>query len=154
MKCLAAAVAMSALAIAGCGDDSTDPTTSVSVKLKQQMPMSVAFFEGSSTGISFADANGAEVYNEDFWKLPDGRPNEAMDTINYDLDEVALPTSGQYEIDAVIRACGGSGCSAEDLGRPVVHCETNLGIDDNMQITVVYKDRKQTPGCGFAIQSR
>lgn len=154
MKCLAAAVAMGALAIAGCGEnDSTDSTTSVSVKLKQQMPLGPVFFEGSSTGISFADANGDEVYNEDFWKLPDGRPNETMDTINYDLDEVTLATPGEYKIDAVIRACDGSGCSAEDLGRPVVHCETNPGIDAEMQITVVYKDRKQTPGCGFAIQS-
>lgn len=153
MRYLAIAVALSALAIAGCGGgDSTDPSSSVSVKLKQQMPASPIADEGTSTGIGLTDADGAEVYNEDFWKLPNGRPNEAMDTINYDLDEIDI-APGVYEIDAVIRACNASGCSAGDLGNSMVHCRTNMGIDVDRQITVVYKDREKTAGCGFAVSS-
>ena len=153
MKCLAIAAALSTLAFAGWGgSDSADLDSSVSVKLKQQMPLGPVFIEGSSTGVSLTDAEGTGVYNEDFWKLPDGRPNETMDTINYDLDEIDL-TPGVYEIDAVIRACNASGCSAGDLGSPVVHCQTNMGIDVDRQITVVYKDRERTAGCGFAVQS-
>lgn len=152
MRCLAIAVALGALAIAGCGDgDSTDSSSSVSVKFKQQMPLSVSFVEGTSTGVTLIDAEADEVYSEEDFSLPSGRTNERMDTISYDLGTIDL-APGVYEIDAVIRACGGAGCSDEDLGEPLVHCETNTGIDVDRQITVIYKDREQKAGCGFVIQ--
>lgn len=154
MRPIAIGLALSAIAIAGCGDgDSTDSAASVSVVLKQELPSSPIADEGISTGISLTDADGNEVYSKDFWKLPRGRPNEAMGTTNYDLDETDLGPPGVYEIDAVIRACNASGCSAGNLGSPVVHCRTNLGIDVDRQITVVYKDREKTAGCVFAVQS-
>lgn len=145
--------ALVAAAVAGCGESDTADPTSVSVKLKLQLPSLPIAEEGTSTGISLTDVDGNEVYNEDFWKLPNGRSNEAMGTTNYDLDETDLGPPGVYEIDAVIRACNASGCSAGNLGSPVVHCRTNMGIDVDRQITVVYKDREKTAGCGFAVQS-
>ncbi len=150
---LTVTLALGALAIAACGgSDSTDPAPSVSVKFKQELPSLPIADEGISTGIRLIDSDGSEVYNEDFWKLPAGNANETMDTVTYDLDEMVL-TPGVYEIDAVIRACNASGCSAEDLGKTMVHCHASPGIDMDSQVTVVYKDREQAAGCGFAIQS-
>lgn len=148
MRHLAISVALSALAIAGCGgSDSTDPSSSVSVKFNQQMPLDVAFFEGTRTDIVLTDAEGNEFHSEDFSE-PSAITRETMDSYTYDLGSIDL-APGVYEIDTAISACGGPGCSDEDLGDPLAICQTNIGIDADRRITVVYKKREQTPGCGF-----
>lgn len=150
---IAAAVvgcAVALLGLAGCGSgEETTTAATGQVELKLEQPSQPLAIEGTSIGIRLM-RDGETSYSGDFWKLPKGRENPATGTTTYDLETLDLD-AGDYPIAAVVRVCGGSGCSDADLGEPASRCQAHFQVHADALTTLAVVVRGLDRPCGFAV---